>query len=317
MGAKGKNDLAILDVHSRKIEREIDVPEAGQLWNPAWSPDGRSVAVTGSVGGFTDLFLVDLASGASRRLTHDSYADLQPEWSPDGKSLVFVSDRGTGGGGTAAGATYGDIGIWSLDVASGALTQIVAPMPGATQINPRFGPGGKDLYFLSDRAGVSDLYRLSLATKELFRVSHVVTGVTGITRLSPALAVSRRTGQILYSIFTDDRYEIHALDPAASQGELIQGEKIIAARDEAAEARAALLPPQRPEVTSIVSDYLAVTELPPLPGPEGKAAEVVGYRPRYRLDFIGPAEGVGFSTIGTSFGGLCPHPRAVGALRPA
>jgi Tol biopolymer transport system component len=291
VGTQGDNALAILDVRSRKIERQIDVPEAGQLWNPAWSPDGRSVAVTGSVGGFTDLFLVDLASGTSRRLTHDSYADLQPEWSPDGKSLAFVSDRG-------AGTSYGDVGIWSLDVASGALSQIVAPMPGATQINPRFGPGGKDLYFLSDRAGVSDLYRLSLATRELFRVSHVVTGVAGITRLSPALTVSQRTGQILFSVFTDDRYEIHALDPAASQGEVV-----IAARDEAAEARAALLPPQQPAVTSIVSEYLASTELPPLPGPEGKPAEVAAYRPRYRLDFIGPSVGIGFSTIGTSFGG--------------
>src|SRR3954469_20994273 len=303
VGAKGKNDLAILDVRSRKIEREIDVPETGQLWSPAWSPDGRSMAVTGSVGGFTDLFLVDLASGTSRRLTHDAYADLQPEWSPDGKSLVFVSDREGGGATAGAGTTYGDIGIWSLDVASGALSQIVAPMPGATQINPRFGPGGKDLYFLSDRAGVSDLYRLSLATKELFRVSHVVTGVTGITRLSPALTVSQRTGQILYSIFTDDRYEIHELDPAASQGDQLEGERIIAARDEAAEARAALLPPQQPEVASIVGEYLANRELPPLPGPEGKPAEVAGYRPRYKLDFLGPAVGVGFSTIGTSFGG--------------
>ena len=82
--------------------------------------------------------------------------------------------------------------------------------------------------FRLDRIGTS-VERFSLDTKELFRVTRLVTGVAGITRLSPALTVSPRTGQILVSIFTDDRYEIHALDPAASEGDLV-----IAARDEAA-----------------------------------------------------------------------------------
>jgi hypothetical protein len=304
VGARGDNHVAIVDVRSRRIEREIDIQEAGQLWNPAWSPDGRSIAVSGSVGGLTDLFLIDVAGGTSRRLTNDPYADLQPEWSPDGRSLVFVSDRGveSGGGSSASAApaasTYGDVGIWSLDVASGAQRQLVAPMPGATQINPRFGPGGKDLYFLSDRAGVSDLYRLALADNQLFRVTRVATGVAGITRLSPALTVSQRNGLVLFSIFTDNRYEIHALDPEAARGEAV-----VANRDETAEARAALLPPQQATGTSLVTEYLQNKTLPPLPGPEGRSAEVAGYHPRYRLDFIGPSVGVGFSSFGTSFGG--------------
>jgi hypothetical protein len=291
---RGDNELAILDVRSRRIERQIGVPEAGQLWNPAWSSDGRSIALSGSVGGWSDLFVIDVESGRSRRLTEDAYAELQPEWSPDGRSLAYVSDRGTAGG--PAVRDYDDVGIWLMDMASGQSRQIVAPMPGSTQINPRFGPGGQDLYFLSDRAGVSDLYRLSLGSGELFRITRAATGVAGITRLSPALSVSQRTGEVLISVFNDDRFEIHTLDRAAAQGE-----PVIAVRDEAAEARAALLPPQRPTARSLVAEYLGERSFPDQPG---EPPEVQAYRPRFKLDWVGPSIGVGYSaTFGTAVGG--------------
>jgi len=291
----GDNELAILDVRSRRIERRIDVHETGQLWNPAWSPDGRSIALSGSVGGWTDLFVVDVESGRSRRLTNDPYAELQPEWSPDGRSLAYVSDRGTGG--DPANRAYSDVGIWLMDVASGQSRQVVAPMAGSTQINPRFGPGGQDLYFLSDRAGVSDLYRLSLGSGELFRITRTATGVAGITRLSPALSVSQRTGEVLVSVFNDDRYEIHALDREAAQGE-----PVIAVRDEAAEARAALLPPQQTATRSLVAEYLHDRSLADQPA--GKEPTVQSYRPGFKLDWIGPSIGIGYSsTYGTGVGG--------------
>ncbi|MBW8874924.1 MAG: PD40 domain-containing protein [Acidobacteria bacterium] len=291
----GDNALALLDVRSRRIERQIDVPEAGQLWNPSWSPDGRSIALSGSVGGWTDLFVIDLDSGKSRRLTQDPYSEFQPQWSPDGKSLAYISDRGAGG--DPANRNYSDVGIWLLDVASGQSRQIVAPMSGATQIDPHFGPDGQDLYFLSDRAGISDLYRLHLASNELFRVTRAVTGVAGITRLSPALSVSPRTGEVLISVFTDERYEVHALD---AQG--AKGEPVIATRDEAAEARAALLPPQQTQTPSVVTEYLRDRFLPAEPA--GQAPTAVAYRPRYKLDWVGPGLGVGYSTTyGTGVGG--------------
>lgn len=292
---KGDNELAIIDVRSRHIERQIGIPDVGQLWNPAWSPDGRSVALSGSVGGWTDLFVVDLASGRARRLTNDPYAELQPEWSPDGRSLAYVSDRGTGG--DPANRAYSDIGIWLMDVASGQSRQVVAPMAGSTQINPRFGPGGQDLYFLSDRAGVSDLYRLSLGSGELFRVTRAATGVAGITRLSPALSVSQRTGEVLFSVFNDDRYEIHSLSSDAARGE-----PVVAARDEAAEARAALLPPQQTATRSLVAEYLRDRSLAAQPG--GMEPTEQSYRPRFKLDWIGPSVGVGYSSsFGTGVGG--------------
>ena len=62
---------------------------------PTWSPDGTRIAFSGLTGGLTDLFTVDVASGAVNRLTNDAYADIQPAWSPDGERIAFATDRFT------------------------------------------------------------------------------------------------------------------------------------------------------------------------------------------------------------------------------
>ena len=74
-------------------EREIPFPDLGEIYDPTWAPDGQSIAFSALVGGYTDLYVYDLRSGTSRRLTNDAFADLQPAWSPDGRTIAFVTDR--------------------------------------------------------------------------------------------------------------------------------------------------------------------------------------------------------------------------------
>lgn len=293
--ARGDNEIAVIDVRSRKIERRYNAEGVGGMWNPTWSPDGRSIAFTGSAGGITDLYLVDVESGRVRRLTDDIFADLQPEWALDGRSLVFVSDRGPNADATTL--TRTSMGIWRIDVASRQVTEVV-PAEGTIErgnrFNPKFGPGGRDLYFLSDGAGVTDLYRMATDSGEIFRVTRLTTGVTGIARLSPALTVAEESGRVMFSVFEDTDYRIHALEPAQARGEPVVAE---ASRGE--QARAAQLPPLGAGPQNLVASYLETTE--PLPSLE--EPEVTGYRRRLQLDFIGPAVGVGYSTLGGTIGG--------------
>ncbi|HKV08425.1 MAG TPA: BamA/TamA family outer membrane protein [Thermoanaerobaculia bacterium] len=296
VAARGDNEIAILDVGSRRIERRIGMESVGAIQNPAWSPDGRSIAVSASSGGLSDLYLVDVASGSARKLTDDAWAELQPEWSPDGRSLAFVTDR-------VAGASPGELrwnamGIWLLDVASGQMRELVQSPQGA-EYDPQFGPGGRDLYFLSNRAGVSDLYRLDVASGATYKVTNLTTGVSGITQLSPALTVSPSDGRVMFSVFYDAGYQIHALAPEAARGETVA-----APPDEAVQARAALLPPTQPANRSLVAEYLNQAAVPAATGPEeAPRPELADYRPGLRLDFIGPSAGIGVSSYGTSFGG--------------
>ena len=92
----GKAVLAILNIANGGVVREIEVPEAGEILNPTWSPDRKSIAFSATVGGDSDLFIHDLASGTNKRVTTDLFADLQPAWSPDGtasRSSRIVSRR--------------------------------------------------------------------------------------------------------------------------------------------------------------------------------------------------------------------------------
>ncbi|MGA0842580.1 MAG: Tol-Pal system beta propeller repeat protein TolB [Arenicellales bacterium] len=66
----------------------------GSASAPAWSPDGRSLALTVSASGNTDIYIMQVATGELRRITKDPAIDTEPAWAPDGRELVFTSDRG-------------------------------------------------------------------------------------------------------------------------------------------------------------------------------------------------------------------------------
>ena len=58
--------------------------------DPDLSPDGRYLAMVGTVEGENDVFVHDLTRGTELRLTTESVND-RPQWSPDGKRLLFDS----------------------------------------------------------------------------------------------------------------------------------------------------------------------------------------------------------------------------------
>jgi len=61
---------------------------------PAWSPDGKRLALAVTRAGNPDIYAYDFAGGKAQRLTDNSAIDTEPAWSPDGRDIVFTSDRG-------------------------------------------------------------------------------------------------------------------------------------------------------------------------------------------------------------------------------
>ena len=60
---------------------------------PAWSPDGKTIAyVSNRDGNPKQVYLYDVASRSTRKLTDLRGGAGSVKWTPDGKALVFVSD---------------------------------------------------------------------------------------------------------------------------------------------------------------------------------------------------------------------------------
>jgi len=62
------------------------------------SPDGKRAAIVRNQNNNNDIWIVDLSSGASNRLTFDPASDGNPLWSTDGSQIIWQSTRGGGWG---------------------------------------------------------------------------------------------------------------------------------------------------------------------------------------------------------------------------
>ncbi|MEZ4982369.1 MAG: hypothetical protein R2769_12435 [Saprospiraceae bacterium] len=96
-----------------------------------------------------------------------------------------------------------------MNLETGTVDQLDV-FPGADNFNPVFG-SDNELYFISDRDGVRNLYKMDLNTEEVFQMSNIATGISGITPYAPALTVDQNR-RILYTRFFNREYQIYAAD---------------------------------------------------------------------------------------------------------
>src|SRR5262249_54818811 len=66
----------------------------GSANDPAWSPDGTSVAFTWDLGGSetSRVYLLKKSETVPRRLTDSKEPEYRPVWSPDGKQIALLRE---------------------------------------------------------------------------------------------------------------------------------------------------------------------------------------------------------------------------------
>ncbi len=126
---------------------------------PAWSPDGKSIAFQGFRDGGYDIWAVAPDGTGQRQLTWGPYDDREPAWSHDGTKLAFSSDRGDAG----------NYNIWVLDVASGAITRVTTDR--SDEYMPTWGPGDRELAYIATRSGGQGVYATSLTSANEHQVA--------------------------------------------------------------------------------------------------------------------------------------------------
>ena len=285
--ASGRPALAIYDALSGGKEREISVAGVDQILNPTWAPDGHAIAFSGLSQGLSDLYVYDLMGSRLQRLTNDAFAELHPAWSPDSRTIAFATDRFTTNLDTLA---IGKYQLATIDAAN-ARVQRVQTFD-ADSINPQWSRDGRQLYFISNRTGIADLYSVSIANGATTQLTNVSTGASGITNSSPALSVASMRDVAAFSVYNDGKYDIHTMDAASGRAPLVRDVD-----------NAAVLPPAMRR-DSQVAAMLADPSFGLPPQQQRAQDQITDYKPSLALEGIGqPSVAVGVNRFGSTIGG--------------
>lgn len=144
----GSSDLEIFDLQTGK--RTSLLSEGSFLADPAWSPDGKTIAVTSYTQGEPRILLVPSDGRiavplAIKGATGESY---RPSYSPDGLWITYTLRR------------EGRNDIHAVDVKTG---QDVALTSDGKSWNGVFSPDGRQIAFLRESGGLIDLYAMDVA----------------------------------------------------------------------------------------------------------------------------------------------------------
>ena len=187
--------LMIFDVLKKKLVETIEM-EVEQQMNPAFSPDGRSVAFSANRGGRFDIYTVDLETREVRNITDDETFDGAPVYSPDGSSIVYS-------------AVVGDnhSQLFRVELADPAkrfrLTE------GAwSDKDAVYSSKGTWLVFTSDRNGIDNIYATELATGRTLQLTNAVTGCLMPTVLKREGAID----QVVYAGFWRGGFDLYLVD---------------------------------------------------------------------------------------------------------
>ena len=143
IGVNGPSDIWVFDTVRRTANR---LTSDGTGHDPIWSPDGRRLAFSGTLGGKIGIYTMPAdGSGKPELLLATDSPATPTSWSPDGKSLVFVH----------AGPDHKSH-LWRVALPDGKPV-LLHDTPFA-ESDGQISPDGRWLAYVSNESGPNEVY---------------------------------------------------------------------------------------------------------------------------------------------------------------
>lgn len=215
----GEGMLTSATLLSGDIRGDIPSKPFGDLSDFAWSPDGKTVAMSVRQANREepwstnfDIWLVNADGSGARNLTAANKAwDATPVFSADGKTLYYRAMK-------RPGFEADRFALMAMDLATGK-TKEIAPRWDASADGIRLSADGKWLYTTAEELGQHPLFRVSLANGEVETVAKDGS-VSAFDLAGPTLALARNslvTGDVLYTTNPDGKAPLRQITPSAAQ----------------------------------------------------------------------------------------------------
>ena len=140
----GQSDLFLMS-KSGEVIRNLTNSPADEV-SPTFSPDGSKIAFVSSAAGAPQVYVMSIAGGGSRRVTHAGGYNYSPDWGVNGLIVFAGMDNGTSD-------------IFTVDEGGGSINRLTQNQ--GTNKDPSWSPDGRYVAFVSRRSEGSGIYLMS------------------------------------------------------------------------------------------------------------------------------------------------------------
>lgn len=193
--ADQRYSLWVADADGEGAQPALTSPEP--IISPSWSPEGRQLAYVSFESRKPVVYVHDVASGKRRLVANFRGSNSAPAWSPDGRSLAVTLSRDGGSQ------------LYTLDVTTAGSEPRRLTQSSSIDTEPTYSHDGKFIYFVSDRGGSPQIYRMPAAGGNPERVTF-----TGTYNISPSLSADGRW--LAYISRVSGAFKLHVMELSTS-----------------------------------------------------------------------------------------------------